>query len=392
VGGSFARTGMPASLTNASYNADNQLTQFGPSSLTYDANGNLTSDAPFASRTGLRDGTNTYTWSARNQLIAISGGVSANFQYDAFGRRVSKTVAGTTQYLYDGVNPVQELSGASVSANLLTGLGVDGYFQRTDANGTANFLTDALGSTVALTGASGNTLASYTYEPFGNTSVSGSSSNPYQFTSRENDSTGLYFFRARYYSPALQRFIGEDRLVSHVSQNLYAYAENDPAVLGDPLGLSTVHINIVRTYQNNVAITDTLTVSVDGGPIQFQGYSLEPSGELPGSSQPIEVGMYTASVYQSPRLGYPDLLLQVPGRTGIEIHIGDYPRNTEGCILPGTTMGQNSNFNTSVGHSTQAFNSIMNIVSATQQTDESNGEQTTIVVNIGQLVAGDGGP
>lgn len=55
VGGSFARTGMPAALASASYNVDNQLTQFGSANLTYDANGNLTSD-----------GTNTYTWSARS--------------------------------------------------------------------------------------------------------------------------------------------------------------------------------------------------------------------------------------------------------------------------------------------------------------------------------------
>jgi RHS repeat-associated protein len=232
VGGSSARTGMPNALTTASYNADNQLTQFGPSSLAYDANGNLTSD-----------GTNTYTWSARNQLIAISGGVSANFQYDAFGRRVSKTVAGTTQYLYDGVNPVQELSGASVSANLLTGLGVDEYFQRTDTSGPASFLRDALGSTVALTGASGNSLASYAYEPFGNTTVSGSSTNSYQFTGRENDGTGLYFYRARYYSPTLQRFIDEDPLGFRGDNNLYDYALASPMNWRDPSGLDvTVYL------------------------------------------------------------------------------------------------------------------------------------------------------
>jgi uncharacterized protein RhaS with RHS repeats len=44
--------------------------------LSYDANGNLTGD-----------GTNTYTWDARNHLSAISGGSTASFVYDAFGRR-----------------------------------------------------------------------------------------------------------------------------------------------------------------------------------------------------------------------------------------------------------------------------------------------------------------
>ena len=227
IGGSFARTGMPAALTGASYNADNQLTRFGSSNLTYDANGTLTSD-----------GTNTYTWSARNQLISISGGVAANFQYDALGRRVSKTVVGTTQYLYDGVNPIEELSGTTVTANLLTGLGVDEYFQRTDANGPADFLTDALGSTVALTGATGASLASYTYEPFGNTALAnGTSTNSYQFTGRENDATGLYYYRARYYSSGLQRFISEDptRFLSG-DPNLYAYAYSDPARYRDAFG------------------------------------------------------------------------------------------------------------------------------------------------------------
>jgi YD repeat-containing protein len=87
VGGSYARTGTPQAVTSASYNANNQLTIWKGTNLTYDMNGNLTSD-----------GTNTYTWNARNQLVSISGGVTASFQYDPFGRRVSKTIGGTTQY------------------------------------------------------------------------------------------------------------------------------------------------------------------------------------------------------------------------------------------------------------------------------------------------------
>ena len=74
-----------------------------------DANGNLTSD-----------GTNTYTWDARNHLSAISGAAPGNFAYayDALNRRISKAVAGTTtQFLYDGLNPVQELQSGSASTN-----------------------------------------------------------------------------------------------------------------------------------------------------------------------------------------------------------------------------------------------------------------------------------
>ncbi len=129
---------------------------------------------------------------------------------------MSKTVSGTTtQFLYDGLNPVQELNGAappSQTANLLTGLRIDEYFARTDT-ATSTFLADALGSTVGLVGSGGSISTNYTYQPFGSTTVGGSANgNSYQFTGRENDGTGLYFYRARYYSPTFQRFIAQDPL------------------------------------------------------------------------------------------------------------------------------------------------------------------------------------
>src|SRR5260370_16706695 len=99
----------------------------------------------------------------------MGGGGYASFQYDAFGRRVRKTIGGATQFLYDGANPVQEISGTTASANLLTG-GVDEYFQRTDSAGARNFLMDALGSTLALADSAGAVQTSYTFQPFGNTS------------------------------------------------------------------------------------------------------------------------------------------------------------------------------------------------------------------------------
>ena len=101
VGGSFARLAAAQPAATLTYDAANQLKQKGAAALTYDANGNLTGD-----------GVNTYTWDARNQLASVSGGVTASFGYDPFGRRTRKTVNGsTTEYLYDGFNAVQELSG-----------------------------------------------------------------------------------------------------------------------------------------------------------------------------------------------------------------------------------------------------------------------------------------
>jgi RHS repeat-associated protein len=159
----------------------------------------------------------------------------ASFVYDPLGRRVSKTIGGsTTSYLYDGPNPVQE-----GSANLLTGLGIDEYLMRTDSAGARSLLTDALGSTEALTDATGTVQTEYTYEPFGKTTVTGASStNSFQYTGRESDGTGLYYYRSRYYSPMMQRFVSEDPISFLGGDvNIYTYVSNNPINFTDPYGL-----------------------------------------------------------------------------------------------------------------------------------------------------------
>ena len=128
-------------------------------------------------------------------------------------------------------------SSPAVRANLLTGLGIDEYFTRTDSSGAMAFLSDALGSTVGLVNSAGGIGTSYAYQPFGATTVNGTNGNPYQFTGRENDATGLYFYRARYYSPTFQRFIAQDPLdFAGGDANLYGYTLNSPTNFRDPSG------------------------------------------------------------------------------------------------------------------------------------------------------------
>jgi RHS repeat-associated protein len=153
---------------------------------------------------------------------------------------MKKTIGGiTTQFLYDGLNPVQELNSSNVAtANLLTGLNIDEFFSRTDSSGARSFLTDILGSTLALTDSSGTIQTQYTYEPFGNATVSGAANgNSYQFTGRENDGTGLYYSRHRYYHPSFQRFISQDPLGFIGGVNMYGYVGNNPTNFTDHVGL-----------------------------------------------------------------------------------------------------------------------------------------------------------
>ena len=227
--GSLAQTNLPQPVVSNTFNAANEMLTFNGAVESYDANGNLTSDA-----------TNTYTWDARNHLVGVGGGVTASFLYDALGRRAAKTINGTTTlFLYDGFNAVQELDGSSnVTAITLTGLGIDEYFQRTDTAGPRSFLRDLLGSSLALSDPAGTIQTRYLYEPFGGVIVAGgTNTNPYQFTGRENDGTGLYYYRARYFSPAFQRFTSQSPIGLTASANLYAYVSNAPTNFADPRGI-----------------------------------------------------------------------------------------------------------------------------------------------------------
>lgn len=109
---------------------------------------------------------------------------------------------------------------------------------------------DHLGSTVALTNSSGAVVQSYGYDVYGEPYVvSGNTylsirnftgslyGNNRLFTGREYESgLGLYYYRARFYSPELGRFISRDPIGMGDDVNLYAYVGNSPMMGVDPSG------------------------------------------------------------------------------------------------------------------------------------------------------------
>lgn len=65
--------------------------------------------------------------------------------------------------------------------------------------------------------------------------------------------------------------------------------------------------------------------------------------ELPWKDNAINIscipsGNYPASLYESPSKGLVILLEDVPNRTYIEIHAGNYTSDIEGCILVGDSI------------------------------------------------------
>jgi RHS repeat-associated protein len=233
LGGSLARTHLPAAVGSATYDRDNRVLSFGDQVFSHDGAGNVTSVTD-------PSGSTSYAWDPRNRLVAlVSPAATASFTYDPFGRRLSKTVNGTTtRYLYDGPDIARELQDG-VAVPYLRLLVPDTPVAR---DGREFYLADGQGSVFGLTDGGGSLTARYVYDPFGHTtSESVPSDNPFQYTGREYDGTGLYYFRARYYSPRHHRFLGQD-LVLRLGANRYVYGGNNPPNTIDPFGLDTILI------------------------------------------------------------------------------------------------------------------------------------------------------
>jgi RHS repeat-associated protein len=230
-----------ATPSTVSYTADalNQYTAVGAVTPSYDSNGNLTSDGTF-----------TFGYDVENRLSSASGaGNTASYTFDAQGRRKTKTVNGTTTvFVTDAGNrEVLEYDGASgaVLRWYAYGLGSNDVLNQMNvaAATRATFVPDILGSVIGLQDSSSGALSKIGYLPYGK---SASASGPFNYTGQRVDpeTSGLYYYRARHYSPAWGRFLQPDPIGYTGGSNVYAYVGNDPLNQIDPAGLYTLQIGI----------------------------------------------------------------------------------------------------------------------------------------------------
>ncbi|MBI3949254.1 MAG: hypothetical protein HY314_02200 [Acidobacteria bacterium] len=218
------------------YDEADRLLRVDSTAFSYDNNGNT------VSRTDAQ-GTTRYTYDFENQFVRIDfpGGHVATYKYDPFGRRIERTVDGqVTKYFYDTEDILMEFDSRSpMVARYTHGFGIDEPLIMERGGQSVFYHADGLGSVVQLTDISGRSVQSYSYDSFGRViGLQGGLTNPYTYTGRELDAeSGMYYYRHRYYDPAIGRFSTEDPIGLSGGINFYAYVGNNPVNWIDPFGL-----------------------------------------------------------------------------------------------------------------------------------------------------------
>lgn len=204
---------------------------------TYDYNGNTLTKV-------VGSNTTSYAWDFENRLSSVTlpgSGGTVSFKYDPFGRRIYKSSSsGTSIFGYDGDNLIEETNSSGTAvARYSQGLNIDEPLAMLRSSTTSYYNADGLGTITSLANTAGSLAETYTFDSFGNqTASSGSLTNPFQYTARENDpETGLYYYRARYYDPLVGRFVSEDPAGFFGGFDFYNYTKNEPVDFGDPTGL-----------------------------------------------------------------------------------------------------------------------------------------------------------
>ncbi len=238
-----------------------QLTSDDLFSYTYDEDGNLTQI-----KNRLTSETKKFYYDSENRMIKYEHypsesspkDTTAEYSYDIFGRRLTKTVNGTTtRFLYDGTAVSYELdSNNQPKIKYFTGFRTDeylghlnysevtdwgGFIQNPMHQGGYIYFTDQVGTIekVVKDNSTGEIKEQRTYDVFGNLiNHTGENTTPIGFQSKYHDTeSGLYYYYHRYYDPNTGRFITEDPIGIAGGLNLYKAFGNNPVSYVDPWGL-----------------------------------------------------------------------------------------------------------------------------------------------------------
>ncbi len=222
-----------------SYTSNNRLKSYNGYNVGFDEDGNMLYF--------YQDGTKcSLTYDSSNRLLSAK---SCKYTYNAENTRIKKVYGSTaTTYVYNTVAKLSQLlvmKKGSTITKYVYGLGLIGE----ECNGAfKTYHFDYRGSTVALTNINGVVTNIFTYDTYGKLTEGSSSVTPFLYNGRDGvitDENGLYYMRARYYSPDLRRFVNADIVRGAISDgvtlNRYAYANCNPITNIDPLGLDAIH-------------------------------------------------------------------------------------------------------------------------------------------------------
>jgi RHS repeat-associated protein len=261
------KVGTPTEQTRTDTNF-NEIHQVAATTLTHNDHGDMT-----------YDGTHQYKWDAFGRLREVrSGGgtLQATYYYDADHRRVRKDfVSGTDlDFLYDGWRAIEIRKTATQLPYFQSIFGnyLDEQVEADHNGGTPDatctgagdaaygIQANALYSVYAVTRPDKTINSAFEYDPYGyptrlidgndgDTTVDFNSNDTraagigstflHSYTGQIFDAeSGLYYYKRRYYHPALGRFMSRDPAGYIDGSNIYNYVRNNPTRFFDAQGLS----------------------------------------------------------------------------------------------------------------------------------------------------------
>ena len=210
----------------------------------YDRNGNLIRNN--------RDGcTIEYTYDAKNQLLKISKiygqdtEIIETYSYDYAGNRIRKTTEKETiLYVIDDNTNLAQVEAEITENHKINTLYNRGQELISMENNSEvlYYIYDGHGDVRALVNGDGGITDTYRYDAYGNLlRKTGTTDNKYLYTGQYYDeSTGLYYLRARYVNFDNGNFLTMDTYDGNtyepVSLHKYLYAQSNPVTYTDPTG------------------------------------------------------------------------------------------------------------------------------------------------------------